>query len=52
MKRCLRIAVADDEPEVRSFFQAIIPLLGHEVVAAVGSGTELLHFKDLYYPPA
>jgi YesN/AraC family two-component response regulator len=38
----LRIAVADDEPQVREYFKKILPLMGHEVVAAAANGRELL----------
>ena len=42
MTRALRIAVADDEPVVRDYFCRILPLLGHEVVAAAANGRELV----------
>jgi response regulator NasT len=42
MTRALRIAVADDEPDMRDYFRTILPLLGHEVVAAAGDGRELV----------
>jgi two-component system, response regulator PdtaR len=42
MKRLLRIAVADDEPRMRDYFQKILPRLGHEVVAAAKTGWELV----------
>lgn len=41
MTRQLRIAVADDEPEMVQYFKEILPLLGHEVVAAAATGREL-----------
>jgi len=41
-KTSLRIAVADDEPRMREFYQEILPLLGHEVVCAAASGKELI----------
>lgn len=37
----LRIAVADDEPDVRQFFRELLPHLGHEVVAEAATGREL-----------
>jgi len=40
--RRFRIAVADDEPDVREYFQRILVLLGHEVVAAVSTGAALI----------
>jgi response regulator NasT len=41
MNRSLRIAVADDEPDMREYFQAILPRLGHTVVAAAETGRDL-----------
>jgi len=40
--RALRIAVADDEPDMRLFFQELLPPLGHEVVAVAATGRELV----------
>lgn len=37
----LRIAVADDERDTRQFFQELLPLLGHEVVAVAETGRQL-----------
>jgi response regulator NasT len=42
MNAPLRIAVADDEPDMRKYFQKILPHLGHEVVATAATGRELL----------
>ena len=42
MTRTLRIAVADDEPDVRDYFQVMLPRLGHRVVAAAANGRELV----------
>ncbi len=42
MSRSLRIAVADDEADMREYFQRILPPLGHEVVAVAQSGRELV----------
>jgi two-component system, response regulator PdtaR len=42
MSRSLRIAVADDEPRMLEFYREILPLLGHEVVAAAHTGAELV----------
>lgn len=38
----LRIAVADDEADMRDFYCKILPRLGHEVVTAAKSGTQLV----------
>ena len=42
MSRPLRVAVADDEKDMREYFRTILPDLGHKVVAAAGSGRELV----------
>lgn len=38
----VRIAVAEDEPDIRRTFVRLLELLGHRVVFAVGNGAELL----------
>jgi two-component system, response regulator PdtaR len=50
MKRSLRIVVADDETDMRDFFQRILPLLGHQVVAAAATGRELIQHCRLLRP--
>lgn len=42
MKRSLRIVVADDEADMRDYFQKSLKRLGHQVVAAAGNGQELI----------
>ncbi|MBX6311409.1 MAG: response regulator [Isosphaeraceae bacterium] len=42
MNRSLKIAVADDELDMRDYFQKILPLLGHAVVAVAKDGRELI----------
>ena len=42
MSEPLRIAVADDEPDMRDYFVKILPRLGHQVVAQARDGRELL----------
>jgi response regulator NasT len=42
MNRSLRIAIADDEPRMREYFQKILPRLGHQVVSAAATGRELV----------
>ncbi len=37
----LRIAVADDEQEMRQFFQELLPHMGHQVVGIVETGRQL-----------
>jgi response regulator NasT len=42
MTKPLRIAVADDEPDVRDYFRRILPRLGHQLVAVTQTGRELV----------
>jgi response regulator NasT len=42
MSQPLRIAVADDEPDMRDYFRKILPHLGHQVVAVAANGRELV----------
>ena len=42
MNHSLKIAVADDEVDMRDYFQKMLPLLGHQVVSAASNGKELL----------
>src|SRR5437868_2168282 len=42
MKVSVRIAVADDEPRMRQFYEEVLPVLGHEVVYSAATGKELL----------
>jgi two-component system, response regulator PdtaR len=42
MSSTLRIAIADDEPDMRDYFQDILPRLGHSVVALAKNGRELV----------
>lgn len=46
--RPLRIAVADDEPDMRDFFERMLPLGGHTVVSVAETGRELVeHCRQL-----
>lgn len=42
MNRTLKIAVADDEADMREYFQTILPTMGHDVTAVARSGKELV----------
>jgi two-component system, response regulator PdtaR len=42
MSQALRIAIADDEPDMRDYFQQVLPRLGHTVVAVAQNGRELV----------
>ncbi len=44
----LRIAVADDEPDMREYFEKILPRLGHEVISVADNGRQLVeHCRSL-----
>jgi two-component system, response regulator PdtaR len=44
----LRICVADDEADMRDFFEKILPVLGHQVIAVAETGRELVeHCREL-----
>lgn len=48
MSASLRIAVADDEADMRDWFERILPTLGHQVVSVAESGKELVeHCRSL-----
>lgn len=38
----MRIAIADDEAEIRQYFRRLLPRLGHEVVGEAENGRELV----------
>src|SRR4051812_43702546 len=42
MIKSLRIAVADDEPDTREFFERYLPRMGHQVVASAENGRRLV----------
>ena len=39
----IRIAVAEDEPDVRKTFVQLLECMGHQVVCSVGNGEELIN---------
>jgi two-component system, response regulator PdtaR len=48
MNKGLRIAVADDEVEMRDFFEKVLPRFGHQVVAVAENGVQLVeHCRQL-----
>jgi len=48
MTTSLRIAVADDELEMRDFFEKVLPRFGHRVVAVAENGVQLVeHCRTL-----
>lgn len=42
MSRSLRIAIADDEADIRSYFRRMLQRMGHEVVGEAATGHELV----------
>lgn len=42
MNNPLRIAVADDEQDVRDYYQRVLPRLGHQLVGVASNGRELV----------
>jgi response regulator NasT len=50
MKRGMRIAVAEDEPDVRDYFRRILPQLGHNVVGVAANGGELVELCRAQLP--
>jgi response regulator NasT len=42
MNRVLRIAVADDEVDMREYFEDVLPRLGHIVVCSAANGRQLV----------
>ena len=50
MSRTLKIVVADDELDMRDYFQQILPLLGHEVLGVARTGRELVDLCSTTHP--
>lgn len=50
MSQSLKIAIADDEADMRDYFQKILPALGHTVVSAAKTGKELLEHCKKHRP--
>lgn len=50
MNKALRIAIADDEPDVRDYFQRILPRMGHEVVGTAANGQQLIELCREHKP--
>jgi response regulator NasT len=42
MNKKLRIAVADDEPDMRDYFERMLPRMGHQVVSVAENGRQLV----------
>ena len=50
MNQSLKIVVADDEPEMREYFQETLTAMGHQVLAAAENGTELVEACTTHQP--
>jgi response regulator NasT len=50
MNRTLKIVVADDELDMRDYFQQILPLLGHQVLGVARTGRELVDLCNATHP--
>jgi AmiR/NasT family two-component response regulator len=50
MTRALKIVVADDELDMRDYFQQILPLLGHQVLGVARTGRELVDLCIATHP--
>ena len=50
MTKSLRIAVADDELDMRDYFQRILPRIGHQVVAVAENGLQLVENCAVHLP--
>jgi DNA-binding NtrC family response regulator len=42
MTKSLRIAIADDDPEIRQYFAMALERLGHKIVVTAANGRELV----------
>jgi len=42
MSQSLRISIADDEPDMRDFFERMLPRCGHQVVSSAENGRQLV----------
>ncbi|MEX2027765.1 MAG: response regulator, partial [Pirellulaceae bacterium] len=50
MNRSLRIAIADDEIDMRDYLARILPRMGHKVVSAAATGQELIEHCRQFHP--
>jgi len=50
MNPSLRIVVADDEPDMREYFQKLLPRLGHQVVGSAENGRALIELCRAQQP--
>jgi response regulator NasT len=50
MKRSLRVAIADDEPDMQEYLRETLTRLGHQVVCVVGDGQALVRACEAMRP--
>lgn len=50
MTQCLRIVIADDEPDMREFLARMLPRCGHQVVATAENGEQLVRLCRQHRP--
>ena len=50
MNDCLRIVVADDEPDMREYLQKALRRMGHDVVGAAANGRDLIALAKQHAP--
>ncbi len=50
MATSFKIVVADDEPDIREYFEKMLSRLGHQVVGAAQDGEELVDLCRLHKP--
>ena len=50
MELRLRIAVADDEPDMQEYFEKILPRLGHDVISIAETGRQLVEHCEALNP--
>jgi AmiR/NasT family two-component response regulator len=50
MSKALRIAVADDELDMRDFFERMLPRCGHQVVSVAENGRQLIEHCRAQHP--
>jgi CheY-like chemotaxis protein len=46
----MRIAIADDEADIRQYFRRLLPRLGHDVVGEAANGRELVELCRREHP--
>jgi CheY-like chemotaxis protein len=46
----MRVVIADDEPDVRAFYERILRMLGHDVVGVAENGILLVELSTLLVP--